>query len=99
MGRDQSAPEYPSSGTSHRPARRTLVASGPNFVRKRPIACAPPIGTITTRCASRSRPRPTAAVFQCDLVADALDEHHGHGVVDLRQARAVARIEAAGPLT
>src|SRR6266540_1552775 len=23
--------------------------------------------------------------FQCDLVADALDEHHGHGVVDLRQ--------------
>jgi hypothetical protein len=34
----------------------------------------------------------------CDLVADALDEHHGHSVRPFATACAVARIEAAGPV-
>src|SRR5262245_6514655 len=57
----RSSPRWnsPSSAASHRPAR--FSPCGTNTSRKRPIACAPPIGTSVTPAASRSTLRWSAS--------------------------------------
>src|SRR6266540_3805716 len=99
MGRDQSAPEYllltqvAQTGKSHPGAQRAQPRQeAADRVR-------PPIGTITTRSASRSRLRPTAAVSSAIWSLMPSTSTTATALSTFARARAVARIEAAGPLT
>src|SRR6266542_4368677 len=81
----QSAPEYllltqvAQTGKSHPGAQRAQPRQeAADRVRPADRHDHDPLRLEIPAAAHRGR-------FQCDLVADALDEHHGHGVVDLRQ--------------
>src|SRR5438477_6666371 len=52
-----------SSPASHSPASLASSPRGPKRSRYLPMLCAPPIGTIATPSASRSRPRRFASVW------------------------------------
>src|SRR6266511_1132645 len=85
MGRDQFAPEYlllmqvAQTGKSHPGAQRVQPRQeAADRVRPADRHDHDPLRLEIPAAAYRGR-------FQCDLVADALDEHYGHGVVDLRQ--------------
>ena len=79
----------PHASTLERRAERAFLAGvaeagelhvdprGPNRSSAWPIACAPPIGTIETPSASRSRPATRGERLEGQLIADPLDEDHG----------------------